>query len=116
MHDLREIDLYEWEGLLKDEVKSRYPSQYEKWRGDNAAEFQLESGHFPVKELWSRARSVWHKVLSDVCAEPVHGQDHAVLLMGHNAMNQALLCSFMGYDESKFRRFEVVSPHANLLH
>lgn len=107
IQDLREIDLYEWEGLLKDEVKARYPVHYEKWRGDNAAEFQLVSGHYPVRELWTRARSVWQEVFGDLRAGQARGQDCTVLMMGHNAMNQALLCAFMGYDESHFRRFEV---------
>ncbi len=106
--EMREIDLYEWQGLLKEEVLSRYPSQYEKWRGDEPAEFQLVSGHTPVKELWARAELVWDKVLSDMFSEGENGDGCSVLMVGHNALNQALLCTFLGLDENNFRRYEVL--------
>ena len=91
--DLREIDLYEWQGLLKGEVMSRYPNEYEKWRGENAADFKLASGHYPVRELWRRAELVWEQVLRDAWSdgggEQAGAEPRSVLMMGHNAMNQA---------------------------
>jgi broad specificity phosphatase PhoE len=108
VNDMREIDLYEWQGLLKEEVLSRFPSQYEKWRGEEPAEFQLVSGHNPVKELWTRAGRVWDEILNDMCSEGEGGDEFSVLMVGHNALNQALLCTFMGWDANNFRRYEVL--------
>jgi broad specificity phosphatase PhoE len=114
--EMREIDLYEWQGLLKDEVLSRFPSQYEKWRGEEPAEFQLVSGHNPVKELWTRADHVWQEIFSDMCSEEGEGGDDcSILMVGHNALNQALLCTFMGWDENHFRRYEVLPPQCSVL-
>ena len=102
--DLREIDLYEWQGLLKDEVLARYPNEYSKWRGARPSELVLASGHSPIQELWARARRVWKQVLVESDDNQACG---AILVVGHNAVNQALLCTFMGLDEDNFRKFEV---------
>jgi broad specificity phosphatase PhoE len=33
--DLREIDLHEWEGMLKKEIELRFPLMYDQWRGSS---------------------------------------------------------------------------------
>ncbi|TKY67106.1 2-carboxy-D-arabinitol-1-phosphatase protein [Spatholobus suberectus] len=60
--DLREIDLYSFQGLLKHEGKARFGSAYRQWQVD-AANFIID-GHYPVRELWERARSCWTKILA----------------------------------------------------
>ena len=58
IHDgLREIDLYSFQGLDKNDAKVRFPKEYRMWK-DNAENFEID-GHYPVRELWSRARRVW---------------------------------------------------------
>ena len=58
IHDgLREIDLYSFQGLDKNDAKVKFPKEYRMWK-DNAENFEID-GHYPVRELWSRARLVW---------------------------------------------------------
>jgi broad specificity phosphatase PhoE len=107
--DLREIDLYEWQGLLKQEIKDRFPDEYKKWRGDFPSKFVLPSGNAPVLQLWERARGVWEHLMK-ASAKKEKFADEPVLLVAHNAIIQALLCTSMGMGEDFFRKLEVGLP------
>ena len=94
--DLREIDLYAFEGLFKDEGKQKFGDAYDKWK-KNPADFLLD-GHYPVRELWDRATSVWCGSLA------AREQERKILVVAHNAVNQALIGSAMGLGPQYFRR------------
>eukprot|EP00850_Spirogloea_muscicola_P020794 SM000227S07440 [mRNA] locus=s227:78354:82372:- [translate_table: standard] len=78
--DLREIDLYSFQGLFKEEGKAKYGEAYKMWQKD-AANFEID-GHFPVRELWARAKTCWDIILSS--------EHESILVVAHNAVNQAL--------------------------
>uniref|UniRef100_A0A7N0TMP1 2-carboxy-D-arabinitol-1-phosphatase n=1 Tax=Kalanchoe fedtschenkoi TaxID=63787 RepID=A0A7N0TMP1_KALFE len=92
-YDLREIDLYSFQGLLKHEGKSKFGDAYSHWQTD-ASNFYID-GHYPVRELWSRARSCWKKVLAY--------DGRSVLVVAHNAVNQALIGTALGLGPEYFR-------------
>ncbi|AQK57374.1 putative 2-carboxy-D-arabinitol-1-phosphatase [Zea mays] len=91
--DLREIDLYSFQGLLKREGRERYGPLYRQWQ-KNAAEFSID-GHYPVQELWDRARSCWERILAH--------RGKSVLVVAHNAVNQALVATSLGLGAEHFR-------------
>ncbi|KAK7404824.1 hypothetical protein VNO78_05805 [Psophocarpus tetragonolobus] len=91
--DLREIDLYSFQGLLKHEGKERFGSAYRQWQVD-AANFIID-GHYPVRELWERARICWTKILAH--------DSRSVLVVAHNAVNQALVATAIGLGAEYFR-------------
>ncbi|CAD6258284.1 unnamed protein product [Miscanthus lutarioriparius] len=91
--DLREIDLYSFQGLLKHEGKERYGVLYRQWQ-KNAANFSID-GHYPVQELWGRAQSCWERILAH--------QGKSVLVVAHNAVNQALVATSLGLGAEYFR-------------
>ncbi|KAK7262202.1 hypothetical protein RJT34_29765 [Clitoria ternatea] len=91
--DLREIDLYSFQGLLKHEGKAKFGSAYRQWQVD-AANFIID-GHYPVRELWDRARSCWTKILTH--------DSRSVLVVAHNAVNQALVATAIGLGPEYFR-------------
>ncbi|KAK9153775.1 hypothetical protein Sjap_001255 [Stephania japonica] len=91
--ELREIDLYSFQGLLKHEGKERFGEAYRKWQTD-APNFNID-GHYPVRELWARARDCWNKIL-------IH-EGKAVLVVAHNAVNQALVAAAIGLSAEYFR-------------
>lgn len=93
-HDLREIDLYSFQGLLKHEGKERFGEAYRQWQKD-AVNFTID-GHYPVRELWARAKNCWAKILSH------NGQ--SILVVAHNAVNQALVATAIGLGPEYFRR------------
>eukprot|EP00250_Pteridium_aquilinum_P019516 c24461_g1_i3 orf=971-2173(-) len=92
--DLREIDLYGFQGLMKNEGKERYGDAYRTWQLD-AANFLID-GHYPVRELWARAQKCWEEIL---CHE---GQ--SILVVAHNAVNQALVATATGLGPEYFRQ------------
>uniref|UniRef100_A0A0E0BFC5 2-carboxy-D-arabinitol-1-phosphatase n=1 Tax=Oryza glumipatula TaxID=40148 RepID=A0A0E0BFC5_9ORYZ len=91
--DLREIDLYSFQGLLKNEGKERYGIIYRQWQ-KNAANFSID-GHYPVRELWDRAQNCWERILAH--------EGKSVLVVAHNAVNQALVASSLGLGTEYFR-------------
>ncbi|KAI0496817.1 hypothetical protein KFK09_023141 [Dendrobium nobile] len=91
--DLREIDLYSFQGLLKHEGKEKFGSAYRQWQKD-AENFQID-GHYPVRELWDRAESCWSKILAH--------EGRSVLVVAHNAVNQALVATAIGLGTKYFR-------------
>lgn len=96
MLSLREIDLYSFQGLLKSEGKKMYGEAYTRWQ-KQAADFQIDK-HTPVRELWYRASLAWERIL---------GSDTSysnVLVVAHNAVNQALICTAINFPVSGFRR------------
>ena len=62
----------------------------------HASDFEIE-GHFPVRELWERASGCW-KVILD------HPGD-SILVVAHNAVNQALVATATGRSTSPVLTF-----------
>lgn len=93
-YDLREIDLYSFQGLLKKEGKEKFGEAFRQWQED-PANFVID-GHYPVRELWSRAGSCWNGVLAH--------ESNSVLVVAHNAVNQALVSTAIGLGTEYFRR------------
>eukprot|EP00803_Ostreobium_quekettii_P008845 evm.model.scf_195.10 EVM.evm.TU.scf_195.10 scf_195:60836-66886(-) len=93
---LREIDLYSFQGLLKADGKQRYGDEYKCWQR-RAQDFEIDS-HAPVRELWYRASLAWQHILG-------HEDDYGTtLVVAHNAVNQALVATAIGFPNSYFRR------------
>ncbi|CAN1171521.1 Probable 2-carboxy-D-arabinitol-1-phosphatase [Linum perenne] len=91
--DLREIDLYSFQGLLKHEGKEKFGAAFQQWQGD-APNFIID-GHYPVRELWARARNCWDRILEH--------ESRSVLVVAHNAVNQALVATAIGLGTEYFR-------------
>ena len=93
---LREVDLYSFQGLLKAEGKERYGDAFTIWQRDPAA-FEIDE-HYPVRELWHRASVAWHDILLD------DDVTSSALVVAHNAVNQALICTAIGLPPTFSRR------------
>lgn len=91
--DLREIDLYSFQGLLKHEGKEKFGEAFHEWQ-INPANFCID-GNYPVRQLWERARNCWDKIL--------YHDSRSVLVVAHNAVNQALIATAIGLGTEYFR-------------
>ncbi|KAF6263231.1 phosphoglycerate mutase-like protein [Scenedesmus sp. NREL 46B-D3] len=94
---LREIDLFSFQGLLKGEGRLRYGDAWGMWQ--KQADAFATDGHAPVRELWYRASLAWQDILSDK-----DSPEKAVMVVAHNAVNQALIGSALGLPPRYFRR------------
>jgi broad specificity phosphatase PhoE len=103
--DLREIDLYAFQGLDKNDretiEKREFTSAYAKWK-TAPEEFEV-SGHFPVVELWERGDKCWKEYILPLVLDENKSID-SLLVVAHNAVNQSLLGNALGVGPEYFRR------------
>eukprot|EP01026_Neomeris_dumetosa_P044445 TRINITY_DN3745_c0_g1_i12.p1 TRINITY_DN3745_c0_g1~~TRINITY_DN3745_c0_g1_i12.p1 ORF type:complete len:522 (-),score=53.33 TRINITY_DN3745_c0_g1_i12:287-1813(-) len=103
---LREIDLYSFQGLLKQEGKDRFGALYKDWQ-KRAHQFEIDN-HAPVRELWYRASIAWMATLEkyDQVMQQQNGEAGGgnLLVVAHNAVNQAMIAAAIGLPPSYFRR------------
>ncbi len=93
---IKEINLPLWESKSFDQVEAEYPEMYKAWRHE-PNEFKMPlpnedgttSDFYPAREIWQRATQFWQTLL-----EKHAGQ--TVLLVGHSAINRALVGSAIG--------------------
>uniref|UniRef100_A0A7S4I552 Phosphoglycerate mutase n=1 Tax=Odontella aurita TaxID=265563 RepID=A0A7S4I552_9STRA len=108
LDELREIDLYDWEGRHTSEIEENDPEAYAAWTMGDAHGMEV-SGCKPIVEMWARAGRVWEIIRS---ANAVAGRTDSdenpssTLLVCHGTLGQGLLSSALGLDETHFRRHD----------
>jgi broad specificity phosphatase PhoE len=85
-HDLREISMGAWDGLLRAEVARRFPGEY-RARGENL-EFHRVAGGESFADCRARILPALNEILSTV--------DGDVLVVGHAGVNRLVLCHVLG--------------------
>lgn len=105
LHELREIDLYDWEGRHKSEIEKNDPESYTAWKVGNPYGMKI-SGRTPIVETWARAGKLWEIIRSEREVTDCVDTTSSTLLVCHGTLGQALLNSAFGHDESHFRRHE----------
>jgi alpha-ribazole phosphatase len=91
---LREIAYGEWEGLRQDEVKQRWPEDFEYWAADVAS--RGTPGGETAFHVAARAMRVVERVRSR------HDEGN-VLLVSHKATLRVITCGLLGLDVRLFR-------------
>ena len=81
--DLREIDMGSWEGVTFDEVRRKYPDQFQK-RGEDIFNYQTPGG-----ESFAQCAS---RVLAAV-AEILERTTGNILIIGHAGVNRIIICN-----------------------
>jgi len=84
--ELREINLGQWDGLTAEQVKTKFPGEWEK-RGANFAEYRPAGGE-SFADLSNRVVPVFADI-SDT-------SDDAVVVIGHAGVNRVMLCHVLG--------------------
>ena len=106
--DLLEIDLAPWSGLLRQEVRERFPEQERQWRqAPEGLSLQRADGstYAPLQELMVQAQRFRRRLLErHGAALSPGGADTTVLVVAHNAILRCLLLSLLGLPASGFRR------------
>ena len=99
---LREIDLYEWEGLPLEEISRRFAEQYRVWRL-RPDEFRRQLANnevqYPVRSLYDRVRLFWNYLLTAYAGK-------SILLVSHGGTIRALLASALGLGAVHFHSFQ----------
>ncbi len=93
---LTDIDRGRWEGLTRDQARSRWPEIYDLWFS-RPQETVFPDGE-SLLQVQDRARRAFDRIAG------LAAGDTAVVT--HHVVIRALLCSLLGLDLSRFRRFE----------
>lgn len=99
---LREIELYNWEGLPFKEIRNRFPEQYREWRLlPDSFQMQLSDNalRFPVRDLYDRSRSFWDYLLTAHSGK-------SILLVTHGGTIRALIATAIGLGPGHFQSFQ----------
>lgn len=104
---LREIDYGHWEGLTRDEVRSRFAQEYAGWESDALA--VAPRGGEAADAVRLRAGAA----LRDIASRHRH---RTVLLVSHKGTNRLLISDLLGLDARAFReRLEQYPAALNIL-
>lgn len=94
--NLMEIHLPLWQGMLKQEVKEKYPEDYHCWKHSPDKLRMLvptDTGnteeYFPVLALFEQAKSFWQEIL-------LRHQGQTIMIVAHNGINRALISTATG--------------------
>jgi len=102
LDDLREISHGLWEGRLEDEIETITPGLLDQWQ--KAPEtVQMPEGE-NLAQVWERAIAGWRKILRAV--DDPNSPWKTVLVVAHDAVNKAILCSLFDLDPSYFWTFK----------
>ena len=115
--DLLEIDLAPWSGLLRQEVRERFPEQERLWReAPETLELERPQGgsYNPLGELMLQAARFKARLLAEH-AEGLAGADRTVVVVAHNAILRCLLLSLLDLPASGFRRLRADNCSVSVL-
>jgi probable phosphoglycerate mutase len=93
--ELREINLGQWDGLPMQEVRCRYPEEFEK-RGADLVHYRPDGGE-SFFDLSARVLPAFELITRDV-------ENERVLIVGHAGVNRIILCHLLGMSPASLFR------------
>lgn len=102
MTDIRERNFGIWEGMSFDEIRQRYPAEFDAWAG-NPLKFSPMGGE-NTRTVRERVIRAMEKILNDHARE---GKDNAsVAVVSHGGVNRIILCHAAGIPLENLFRIE----------
>ncbi|GMI06692.1 hypothetical protein TrVE_jg8083 [Triparma verrucosa] len=103
VEDLREIELYTWQGRLKSDLELQFPEQWKAWKTDPEG-FCLD-GKSPLRDLWGRVETSWDVILNDGFESNDDYDDNDItLIICHGALGKCMIQNALGVRD--FRNVE----------
>ncbi|MCS6960827.1 MAG: histidine phosphatase family protein [Pseudanabaenaceae cyanobacterium SKYGB_i_bin29] len=98
LDDLKEISHGLWEGKLETEIAQEFPGELERWQRE-PQNVQMPQGE-NLQQVWQRAKRAWQEIIT------VSQPGETVLVVGHDAINKALLCQLFDLKPDRFWAFK----------
>src|SRR5260370_19788607 len=108
---LREIELYQWEGLPLEEIPRRFPEQYRDWRlrpGEFCMELANHEVLYPVRSLYVRVRLFLNYLLTAYAGK-------SILLVSHGGTIRALISTALSLHAVHFHNLQQSNCGISLL-
>jgi probable phosphoglycerate mutase len=115
--DLLEIDLAPWSGLLRRELRERFPNEEAAWRkAPQTLELERPDGstYRPLPDLMEQAARFCARLLERHGAA-LEESDQSVLVVAHNAILRCLVLTLLGLDATGFRRLRLDNGSISVL-
>ena len=116
--DLRERSFGVWEGMAFNEIKDRYPSEFEAWASD-PVKYSPVNGESTI-EVCDRAIRALDGIVSKHSAgstdrKPSEGPDDSIAIVAHGGVNRIILCHLMGVPLENVFRIEQDNAAINII-
>tara|TARA_B110001452_G_scaffold90077_2_gene73997 strand:- start:58 stop:804 length:747 start_codon:yes stop_codon:yes gene_type:complete len=92
--DLREIELHQWEGRLKEEIAASDGEAWTMWKGQPHL-YETPGGAWPLLDLWSRSQANWDALRKEPAG--------LTFVMAHGALGRCMLGTALGLPPASFR-------------
>ena len=99
--DLAEIAHGTWEGRLEPEIEQDYPGLLQQWQLTPET-VQMPEGE-NLQQVWERAIVAWDRIVRAADSQAEVGN---TLVVAHDAINKAILCSILGLGPEYFWVFK----------
>lgn len=96
IHDLRERNFGVWEGMSFDEIKEKYPEEFNAW-AENPLKYSPVNGESTI-EVRDRVIKAFEEILS-------HGEER-IAIVAHGGVNRIILCHIIGIPFENIFRIE----------
>ncbi len=104
--DLKERNFGIWEGMSFDEIKGKYPDEFQAWV-DNPVKFSPIDGENTI-EVKDRAVGALNKIFAD-------GKGQNIAVVSHGGINRVILCHFLGVPLENIFRIEQDFAAVNII-
>jgi phosphoserine phosphatase len=97
-HQLTEIQMLDWQGLLYKEVEEKFIDAYNSWQNTPHL-FTLNGIFFPVLELFKQAQQFWQNILTK-------HRGQTILIVAHGGTNRALISTAVGLNPEYYHSLQ----------
>ena len=115
MPELRERNFGIWEGMSFDEIRVKYPEEFEAWSG-NPLKFKPMQGESTI-EMRDRVIEALNKIIFEIRNRKSeieknsslvtrHSSPNSIAIVSHGGVNRVILCHFLGIPLENIFRIE----------
>lgn len=97
---MREISHGLWEGKFENEIEAEFPGMLTQWK-NSPETVQMPEGE-NLQQVWERAIAAWQAIASEYAADT----PNIGMVVGHDAINKAILCHLFGLGPEHFWKFK----------
>lgn len=97
-HQLTEIQMSNWQGLLYQEVKEKFIDAYNYWQNTPHL-FAFNQTFFPVIELFKQVQQFWQNILTK-------HRGQTILIVAHGGTNRALISTAVGLNPEYYHSLQ----------
>ena len=96
--NMQEISHGLWEGKFESEIEGKFPGMLQQWK-EAPETVQMPEGE-NLQQVWERSAEAWGSIVASAASGA------KVLVVGHDAINKAILCQLFNLEPEHFWKFK----------